>query len=164
MGKDNMGEIMNALNRNIGKKDKKLIILRGLPGSGKSETAKRLVGNGIIHSTDDFFIIDGVYVFDESNVSKFHYFNFLNSIRSMQRGLSPIIIDNTNIVASDCVDYVELGSAYGYEIIIVEPSADWAFDIEELMKRNTHCVPRETMVDMLEKYEKPEVFKKKLGL
>lgn len=155
---------MNTLNRNVGKKDKKLIILRGLPGSGKSEVAKRFVGNGIIHSTDDFFIIDGVYAFDESNVSKFHYFNFLNSIRSMQRGLSPIIIDNTNIVASDCMDYVEVGKAYGYEIIVVEPSADWAFDIEELMKRNTHGVSRETMVDMLEKYEKPEVFKKKLGL
>lgn len=82
----------------------------------------------------------------------------------MQDGISPVIIDNTNIVASDCVDYVEVGKAYGYKIIVVEPSADWAFDIEELMKRSTHNVPRETMVEMLEKYEKPEVFKRKLGL
>lgn len=155
---------MNTRNRRVAVKDRKLVIMRGLPGSGKSERAKQLVGNGIIHSTDDFFIENGKYIFDDNNVSKFHYFNFLNSIRSMQRGISPIIIDNTNIVASDCIDYVELGKAYGYNIIVVEPSADWAFDIEELMKRNTHGVSRETMIDMLEKYEKPEVFKKKLGL
>ncbi len=148
---------MNAWN-------KKLVIMRGLPGSGKSDAAKRFVGNGIIHSTDDFFIVDGVYVFDERNVSRFHRFNFLSSVGSMQRGLSPIIVDNTNIVASDCMDYVEVGKAYDYEIIVVEPSAEWAFDIEELVKRNTHGVPRETLVEMLEKYEKPEVFKKRLGL
>jgi len=88
---------MNAWN-------KKLVIMRGLPGSGKSDAAKRFVGNGIIHSTDDFFIVDGVYVFDERNVSRFHRFNFLSSVGSMQRGLSPIIVDNTNIVASDCMD------------------------------------------------------------
>lgn len=155
---------MNAFGRKIDKKDKKLIILRGLPGSGKSEEAKRFVGDGIIHSTDDFFIMDGVYVFDDSNVSRFHYFNFLSSLESMQNGISPIVIDNTNIIAEYCVDYVESGRMYGYEIIVVEPDTDWAFDIEELMKRNTHGVPRETLVDMLEQYEKPEVFKKKLGL
>lgn len=155
---------MNMQNSRVAIKDRKLIIMRGLPGSGKSEKARRLVGNGIIHSTDEFFIENGEYMFDYDNVGRYHYFNFLSSARSMQDGISPIIIDNTNIVTSDCVDYVELGKAYGYEIIIVEPDTDWAFDIEELMKRNTHRVSRETMVEMLEKYEKPEVFKRKLGL
>ncbi len=153
-----------VLNREVCEKDKRLILLRGLPGSGKSEVAKQLVENGVIHSTDDFFIEDGVYVFDNNKLSKFHYFNFLNSIRSMQKGISPIIIDNTNILSENCADYVECGKMYGYDIVVVEPDTPWAFDIEELMKRNKHCVPRETMVDMLEKYEKPEVFKRKLGL
>lgn len=153
---------MSICDRNFGKKDKKLFILRGLPGSGKSEVAKLLVDNGVIHSTDDFFIVDDV--FDERNVSKFHYFNYLSSVRSMQRGISPIIIDNTNILAQHAINYVETGRLYGYDIIVVEPSADWAFDIEELMKRNAHGVSRETLVEMLEEYEKPEIFKKKLGL
>lgn len=154
---------MSAWDRNT-VKNKKLIIMRGLPGSGKSGAAKRFVGNGIIHSTDDFFINNGGYVFDEKNVSRFHHFNFLSSVRSMQEGMSPVIIDNTNIIAEHCVDYIEAGKMYGYDIIVVEPSATWSFDIDELMKRNTHGVPRETLVDMLDKYEKPEVFKKKLGL
>ncbi len=145
-------------------RNKKLIVLRGLPGSGKSIAAKKLVGNGVIHSTDDFFIQNGEYVFDDKNIGRFHNFNFLSSVRSMELGISPIIIDNTNIVASHCVNYVESGKMYGYDIIVVEPDTHWAFDIEELMKRNVHGVPRETLVLMLEQYEKPEIFKKKLGL
>lgn len=46
----------------------------------------------------------------------------------------------------------------------MEPNNHWAFDIDELMKRHTHGVSREAMVDMLDQYEKPDVFKKKLGL
>lgn len=145
-------------------KDKILIILRGLPGSGKSEKAKQLVGNGIIHSTDNFFIKNGRYVFDSDNVGKFHYFNLMNSIRSMQRGISPIIIDNTNIMAFYCASYVDQGKMYGYEIIIIEPDTSWAFDVEELVKRNKHGAPRETILEMLEQYEEPDLFKKKLGL
>jgi adenylate kinase family enzyme len=36
---------------------KKMIIMRGLPGSGKSYKAKKLAQaeNGVIYSTDDFF-------------------------------------------------------------------------------------------------------------
>jgi predicted kinase len=155
---------MSAWDRNAASKNKKLIIMRGLPGSGKSGAAKRLVRNGVIHSTDDFFVQNGEYVFDNENIERFHHFNFLSSVRSMREGISPVIIDNTNIIAEHCVDYIEAGKMYGYDIIIVEPDASWAFNIEELMKRNTHEVPRETLVDMLEKYEKPDVFKKKLGL
>lgn len=37
-----------------------LILMRGLPGSGKSTKAKKLADNiGIIFSTDDFFMIKG---------------------------------------------------------------------------------------------------------
>jgi NEDD4-binding protein 2 len=38
----------------------KLILMRGLPGSGKSTLAKKLAGeNGVIYSTDDFFMKNG---------------------------------------------------------------------------------------------------------
>jgi len=150
--------------KKVDMKDRKLFILRGLPGSGKSEKAKQLVGNGVIHSTDNFFIRDGKYVFDSDNIGRFHCLNLMNSIRSMQRGVSPIIIDNTNIVSSHCSGYVDQGKLYGYEIIIVEPDTPWAFNVEELVKRNTHDTPRETIVEMLEQYEKPDLFKKKLRL
>jgi len=144
--------------------NKKLIILRGLPGSGKSKKAKQLVGNGIIHSTDDYFTKNGKYEFDIDSVGKFHGFNLAASIRSMKKDISPVIIDNTNIVAMHCAKYVEAGKVYGYEIIIIEPDAPWAFDVEELLKRNTHEISRDTLAEMLRQYEDPEIFKRKLGL
>lgn len=40
--------------------EKKLILMRGLPGSGKSTLAKKLAGaNGVVYSTDDFFMVKG---------------------------------------------------------------------------------------------------------
>ena len=143
---------------------KKLIILRGLPGSGKSVIARKLVGNGIIHSTDDYLIKNGKYEFDHDNIAKFHYFNLMDSIRSMKKGISPLIIDNTNIMAFHCINYVEQGKMYGYEIEVVEADTPWAFDVEELVKRNSHNVPKETIIDMLQKYETLDVFKRKLVL
>ena len=144
--------------------DRKLFILRGLPGSGKSDKAKELVGNGVIHSTDEFHIKNGKYVLDVENLGRFHYFNLIASIKSMQKGISPIIIDNTNVIASHCKKYVEAGKKYGYEIIIIEPNTTWAFDIEELTKRNIHGVSRDTIIEMSRQYEKPDIFKRKLGL
>lgn len=144
--------------------NKKLIILRGPPGSGKSQTAKRLVGKGLIHSTDAYFMVNGKYAFNIDNVGKFHDFNLMSSIESMKNGTSPVIIDNTNIIASDCIKYVEEGKIYGYEIIVIEPDVPWAFDIDELVKRNEHRVPRESIIEMLLQYEDHETFKRKLGL
>lgn len=144
--------------------NKKLFILRGLPGSGKSDIAKKLVGNGIIHSTDRYLIKNGKYEFDRDNIAKYHYYNLMSSIRSMKRGISPIIIDNTNVTASSCINYVEQGKTYGYEIVVIEPDSPWAFDVEELVKRNSHDVPRDTIIDMIQKYETLDVFKRRLGL
>lgn len=145
-------------------KCKKLIIMRGLPGSGKSEKAKQLVENGVIHSTDSYFIQDGVYRFDENNVSVFHDLNLMSAIGSMKKGMTPIIIDNTNLISFYCEEYVDNAKMYGYEITIVEPSSPWAFDVDELVKRNVHNTSRDIIVSMLEMYEEPEVFMRRLGL
>lgn len=43
--------------------------MRGLPGSGKSTTAKKLAGSeGVVYSTDDFFMVKGKYQYDSSKI------------------------------------------------------------------------------------------------
>lgn len=46
-------------------KERRLVIMRGLPGSGKSTLAKKIANKyGLIYSTDDFFMVNNEYVFD----------------------------------------------------------------------------------------------------
>jgi NEDD4-binding protein 2 len=47
--------------------------MRGLPGSGKSTKAKALAGEeGLIFSTDDFFMVNGKYEYDAKMIGDYH--------------------------------------------------------------------------------------------
>jgi len=146
-------------------KELKLIIIRGLPGSGKSTLSGSLKGTtGIIHSTDSYFITDGIYKFDETKLSEYHNRNLEDAIESMEKGISPIIIDNTNLIAEYAFTYVIEAKFYGYEIEVAETQNLWRFDIEELMKRNIRDIPRERLETMIKLYEPLEIFKEKLRI
>lgn len=145
-------------------KSKQLIIIRGLPGSGKSTLSKSLVKNGIIHSTDNYFIKDGIYLFDYNKLSEYHDLNLYSAVESMEQEISPIIIDNTNICAELVLPYVEEARFYEYDIIVAETQTPWRFDIEELLKRNIHNIPRDSLEIMLKNYEPLEIFKAKLEI
>jgi len=47
------GTLKNSLGVTVTRPNQTLIVMRGIPGSGKSTKAKELVGEGTIHSTDD---------------------------------------------------------------------------------------------------------------
>ena len=50
-----------------------LVLMRGLPGSGKSTKANKIAGEkGIVYSTDDFFMVDGKYVYDVKMIGEYH--------------------------------------------------------------------------------------------
>lgn len=66
--------------------EKKLILMRGLPGSGKSTLAKKLAGaNGVVYSTDDFFMVKGEYVYDSSKIGEYHNRNLERTIEAMKK-------------------------------------------------------------------------------
>ena len=51
--------------------------MRGIPGSGKSTTAKKIAGEtGKIHSTDNYFMVDGEYRFDPKKLKENHEANY----------------------------------------------------------------------------------------
>lgn len=58
----------------VEKKEKKeLVLMRGLPGSGKSTKAKKIAGNvGVVYSTDDFFMVNGKYMYDSKLIGDNH--------------------------------------------------------------------------------------------
>ncbi|XP_062423113.1 NEDD4-binding protein 2-like 2 isoform X2 [Rhea pennata] len=135
---------------------KLLLILRGLPGSGKSTLSRFLLGqncDGIVFSTDDYFRQQDGYTYNAAQLGDAHDWNQKRAKQAMEQGKSPIIIDNTNTQAWEMKPYVEMALEKGYRVEFREPDTWWKFDPKELEKRNKHGVTREKIAQMLERYE-----------
>lgn len=134
--------------------ERRLILMRGLPGSGKSTLAKELAGaEGQIHSTDDLFMVEGKYQFDPALLSLNHAKNIENVSHAMQRGITPIVVDNTNTRAYEMKQYVLLAQKYDYAVEIHTPATDWAWDASQLASKNTHGVPLDAIQKMHDRFE-----------
>jgi len=152
---------VNSLGVKVTRPTQELIIMRGIPGSGKSTKAKSLIGKGAIHSTDDVisasgdykkFFADMVTANDFSRIGNMHKQNLQNAIQSMESGVTPVIIDNTNIRAFEPKAYIQKALELGYDdsnIRIVDIGTGGA-SAEELAKRNTHGVPLDKIKSMID--------------
>jgi predicted kinase len=142
---------------------KKLIIMRGLPGSGKSYTAKQL--GGYVFSTDDEFMINGNYEFDGAKLIRAHKNTQEKVLQAFKKGLSPIILDNTNVTYDDMKYYVLLAEQYDYNIEFKESTADWWTLTKDstpeekekladiLAKKNEHGVPKDNIIKMINRWK-----------
>tara|TARA_R110000796_G_scaffold215732_2_gene331726 strand:+ start:692 stop:1846 length:1155 start_codon:yes stop_codon:yes gene_type:complete len=154
----------NVLDVLITRPNQELIIMRGIPGAGKSTEANTLVGEGVIHSTDTIIEATGDYngyfakmvkSGDWSEHGRTHHQNFLNAKASIEEGVSPVIIDNTNIKASEPKKYVEAALKLGLDennITIVDVS-NGGKTAEILAERNTHNVPLKTIRKMMSSHK-----------
>lgn len=145
--------------------NKVLYVLRGLSGAGKSTLSKSITdkeGGGIIFSADEFHYKNGVYMFDQEKKELYHKMNVERSIRAIKAGKTPILIDNTNIKFEYAKPYIIPALKYGYEVKVVEPNTPWAFDIDELAKRNNGRAPKDVIGRMIADWEPHEVFMNKL--
>ncbi|KAJ7404320.1 NEDD4-binding protein 2-like 2 isoform X1 [Willisornis vidua] len=114
-----------------------LLILRGLPGSGKSTLSRILLGqsgDGVVFSTDDYFRQQAGYTYNAAQLSDAHEWNRKRAKQAMEQGKSPVIIDNTNTQAWEMKPYVEVALEKGYRVEFHEPDTWWKFNPEELEK------------------------------
>lgn len=142
-----------------------LYVTRGLPGSGKSTKAKQLPGvqPQNVFSSDDLISKDPIeyakFFEDMSQKQNWqpiidkHKENTNRVIQAMQKGISPIVLDNTNIEAWNCKKCVEQAIQYGYKVEFVDAGTG-GLTVEELHKRNIHSVPKSQLQEMLDKYQK----------
>lgn len=137
----------------VSSEDKVLVLLRGLPGSGKSVLANKIRGCGIILSTDHFFYRKGLYEFDRRKLSEAHEWNKRRARQAIQDGRSPVIIDNTNVEVWEMMPYVALAVRAKYSVFVLEPDTPWKFNPKQLAMRNTHGVGRRAIEAMLERYD-----------
>jgi adenylate kinase family enzyme len=147
--------------KNAQKKENKILyVARGIPGSGKSTLAKDLGKSGQVFSSDEFFMINGEYKFDPKKLSEAHQWNQTRAKKAMEQGISPIVIDNTNVRFSDFKIYLIFAKQYGYEVKFVQPNwhkdlytpeGKWNFNF--LKGRNVHGVPDEAVKRMIDRFE-----------
>ncbi|KAM9678987.1 NEDD4-binding protein 2 isoform 2-T3 [Trichechus inunguis] len=134
-----------------------LVLLRGLPGSGKSFLARTLQDDnpgGVILSTDDYFYINGQYQFDVKYLGEAHEWNQHRAKEAFEKKVSPIIIDNRNLQAWEMRPYVALSQKHKYKVLFREPDTWWKFKPRELARRNIHGISKEKITRMLEHYQR----------
>lgn len=154
----------NILGVTVTRPNQKLVIMRGIPGAGKSTKAKSLVGEGIIHSTDNLIEATGDYrgfftkmieSGDFKDLSRMHSKNLSNAILSMKEGITPVIVDNTNIKANEPKAYVVAALEMGFDennISIVDVGTR-GLSAEQLAESNTHGVPLDKIQMMVQSHK-----------
>jgi len=158
------GVLKNSLGVVVSKPNQVLIVMRGVPGSGKSTKAKELVGEGVIHSTDTVIESQGDYnkffemMFESKDftpLSRAHTTNLKNMVSSLKEGKSPVILDNTNIKQNEPKAAVKAALEMGladHNIKFVDVGTG-GLTAEQLAERNTHGVPLEKIKSMIESYK-----------
>ena len=127
-----------------------LILLRGLPGSGKTTLAKVLSENNTypVFSVDDYFTneITGEYLFNFQNNHLAYKQCEMLTKDAMQQSISKIIVHNTFTTEWELEPYFKLASSYNYLLFVVT--------VENYHEqKNVHEVSDEQLQKMAEKYK-----------
>src|ERR1035438_1858850 len=85
-----------------------VFIMRGLPVSGKCSMVKVIqdfywkgVGDPIIASADDYFVVDGEYNYDRTKIGEAHKWCMGKFLSNFKDGPGPYFVDNTNITIDE---------------------------------------------------------------
>lgn len=129
---------------------KNLILLRGLPGAGKSRLANVLSENGKypVFAIDNYFTnkITGEYVFNFAENYLAYQQCESHCKQALTKGISKVFIDNTFTLDWEFIPYFKLAVEFDYTlfVITVEKYHD---------NKNVHDISQDQLEKMAEKYQ-----------
>lgn len=122
-----------------------VIILRGVPGSGKSTWARMEYPDAPVFSADHYFEKSGRYIFDPSKLGEAHGECLRRFIDWANGSFDPIVIvDNTNTTVAEVAPYAAVALAYEHDVVTVT----FLCDPKIGARRNVHGVPEKSIYAM----------------
>ena len=119
-----------------------LVIMSGIPGSGKSTYVRENYPDAVVCSADDYFTdSQGHYFFQGNKLNKAHLECKMNFVTAIGQSKPLIVVDNTNLNWRETGDYVETGLEAGYNVLVVR----LLVEPEVAASRNVHGVPAEAI-------------------
>jgi predicted kinase len=140
-----------------------IVIMRGLPGSGKTDLAQTLAAEvapmtSRIVSATDFFMTknaqtgERMFQFNPKGVPDSHKYCQAAARRALSDGIEVIIVDNCNIQRADYTQYLEWAEDFGYSVQYVVTKS-LLKDAEKCAEHSVHKVPYATIRRMAEAWQ-----------
>ncbi len=139
---------------------KTVIVMIGVPGSGKSTYARRVMvklnsmfGLRVIKcSADDYFLDkDGVYRFNRDRIAHAHGYCKDQARKAMRSGCDLVVIDNTNTTHKERLPYMEMAKEWDYRVVQRVIGSTDEDSIKIYAQRNVHQVPIDAIRRMAER-------------
>lgn len=162
---------------------KKVIILRGISGSGKSSYVSGL-DNPKVVTADDYFLEPApnydyglgfgeieppfpvtrksdsevfFYKFNPALLGQAHAWCFGEFINALNSGAKTVVVDNTNIHVWEFENYIQLAGIMGYEVEVKTFKPVTLEEVRLCAKRNAHNVPADIVMKMAFEFEDYEL-------
>jgi predicted kinase len=135
----------------------KVIIMRGVSGSGKSTYVRENFSGAVVCSSDNYFMEDGEYKFNPGKLDQAHLECYRSFCEALGNKAEVIVVDNTNIRLMEMSPYIMAAKMAGADYHIVKCICD----PEVAGERNLHGVPKASILRMQKNMEMVPPFWKK---